>query len=166
MHIFNPEKKVGNEEKEKKILWEVEIPDVTGMCNCTCTQATACDRRRVFATNKRKYTLVETWRAISAAISKYGWNAYEWNTKMTNWLGGARATTSHFQEEEKKRNNRGKGRIWGVDFKSLLVSFKKKGGWASACTVTHLGMANCVICSPSVENSYSLYTHFETSLKE
>lgn len=103
-------------------------------------QATACDRRLVFATNKKEiytHTLVETWRVVSA-ISKV-WNAYEWNTKMTNWLGGGRASYNEsFPGRRKETEQSGKRRIWGVDFKSLvLVSFKKKKKGDDECLYSY-----------------------------
>jgi hypothetical protein len=88
-------------------------------------------------------------------------------SEILRWLidWGARATTSHFQEEEKRQNNRKKGEYEGW-ISRVFISFKEAG---SVLVQLHTWLGHgklCYLFTLSLENSYSLYTHFETSLKK
>ena len=100
-----------------------------------------------FATKGNNIQLVETWRAISSDSyfkSMDGMLTSEILRWLIDW--SARATTSHFQEEEKRRNNREKGEYEGW-ISRVFISFKEAG---SVLVQLHTwGMANGVIYSPS-----------------
>jgi hypothetical protein len=120
----------------------------------------------VFFSQQKEITqLVETWRAISSDsyFKKYGWNAYEWNTKMTNWLGRASYNES-FPGRRKETEQSEKRRIWGVDFKSLHFV---QGSRECTCTVTHLvGAWQIVLSIHPLTRKLLLFVHTFWNLPE
>jgi hypothetical protein len=96
-------------------------------------QTTACDRAPGFRNKQKGNIYTHTSWNMTSCISDFQsiWNAYEWNTKMTNWLGGSRELQRVISRKKKRNGTIGKKENTRGGFqesRSCFVQEEEEGG--------------------------------------